>query len=199
MATKIMNNIVTNISGNFALLALNGMILAAAAKLYTNSTRILEEDFGSNPPSDSYLGYAPSQFHKIIDDMWGVEGCNAYLAGTVMYKALFVLSSSTMMPAILMRMLNKRQWSTSAVPQLGLALLFAQTFETVVECMACLKALDPFPLVVVVAADLCNKVKVVIMSFGILVIVTLLILQSYLWPTILLTGNRNNKKSAKTK
>lgn len=196
----MLKSVVTSIAESFPLVALNAMILAAAAHFLKNATQILEDDFGAKPPSDRYLGYHPSEFHEVIDDMWGVEGCNAYL-GTVTYKALYILSVSTMLPAMLMRMLLKREWTSTAkqVPQLGMALLFSQSFETSVECMACLKTLEPFPFVLVVVADLCNKLKIVSMSLGVLGIVTLIILQSYLWPTMILTGKQSKKKSAKTK
>mmetsp|Transcript_16706 Transcript_16706/g.25231 ORF Transcript_16706/g.25231 Transcript_16706/m.25231 type:complete len:197 (-) Transcript_16706:137-727(-) len=196
----MLRSVVTSIAESFPLVVLNAMILATAAHLLKNSTQILEDEFGSKPPSDSHLGYDPSEFHEVIDDMWGVEGCNAYL-GTVTYKALYLLSVSTMLPAMLMRMLLKRQWTATAeqVPQLGMVLLFSQSFETSVECMACLKTLEPFPFVLVVVADLCNKMKVISMSLGVLGIVTLIILQSYLWPTMLLTGKQSKKKSSKTK
>mmetsp|Transcript_23887 Transcript_23887/g.26383 ORF Transcript_23887/g.26383 Transcript_23887/m.26383 type:complete len:224 (+) Transcript_23887:73-744(+) len=201
MLIKLVSKYISTIGDSLPLLVVAGMFLAGTYHFDDLHTERLLKEFGSKAPSDEMLGYTYTEFNSIIVDQWGEKGCSFYLNVAALYKFLYALAQSTLLSSVLWRMLSKREWDNKGMSypaQLLFVFMIANTIEIGLECMACSSSNNKdFPLVLVAMGDLCNKVKRLAATVGVVAIVVLVIIFAYIWPLFMLGGNKISKSHKK--
>jgi hypothetical protein len=185
------------VSNSLVLLLSAGLLQIGIFALLRWFSTQMERDYGA-PTPDLHVGFyeSPSDFTDTLST-WGPDGCRAYLRLDLLVRCVYIPTYVTLLNAVLYRSISKIGGDAYVfvVPQLAVAMLLADFGETAIWAFGCCGW--NLPLVAIVMADLCHKVKTVSILMGAGSLVVLMVLKSYMMP-FLVMAKQTDKTSAKT-
>ena len=188
-------NLIELIANHVLILLTLGLVWFGTFRFLQQFSISMEHKYGA-PTPDLDIGLYPSSTHLTDTiEKWDSEGCQAYTRSVHLFLrcCLYIPSYVTLISAVLVRSLSKLGWDQylPVVSQLAALILLSDLGEAVVWIVGCSSPITS--LTIVALADLCHQVKVVALAVAGISIFTIMILQSYLMPLLVISKASKKK------